>query len=133
MISQLADQMSAEIVLGSISSVKDAVNWLSYTYLYVRMLRNPQLYGIGTTDLLQSDPTLINKRQELVHSAASILQKSHLIKYDRASGLLQSTAQGKIAAHYYIKCESMQVYAENMTPTMNTIDIFRLFSLSKEF
>jgi len=27
----------------------------------------------------------------------------------------------------------MQVYAENMTPHMNTIDIFRLFSLSKEF
>ena len=41
LISQLADQMSAEIVLGSISSVKDAVNWISYTYLYVRMLRNP--------------------------------------------------------------------------------------------
>jgi len=44
--------MSAEIVLGSISSVKDAVNWLSYTYLYIRMLRNPQLYSIGTSDLL---------------------------------------------------------------------------------
>ena len=44
--------MSAEIVLGSISSVKDAVNWLSYTYLYVRMLRNPQLYGIGSSDLI---------------------------------------------------------------------------------
>ena len=41
LISQLADQMSAEIVIGSISSVKDAVNWISYTYLYVRMLRNP--------------------------------------------------------------------------------------------
>jgi pre-mRNA-splicing helicase BRR2 len=80
--------MSAEIVLGSISSVKDAVNWLSYTYLYVRMLRNPQLYGIGSSNILQDDPTLITKRQELVHSAASLLQKSHLIKYDRASGLL---------------------------------------------
>lgn len=84
--------MSAEIVLGSISSVKDAVNWISYTYLYVRMLRNPQLYGVSSSDLSQSDPTLINKRHELVHSAATLLQKSHLIKYDRASGLLQSTA-----------------------------------------
>lgn len=65
--------MSAEIVLGSISSVKDAVNWLSYTYLYVRMLRNPLLYGIGSGNVLQEDPTLINKRQELVHSAAILL------------------------------------------------------------
>lgn len=47
MISALADQMSAEIVLGTISNVKEAVNWLAYTYLYVRMLRNPALYGIN--------------------------------------------------------------------------------------
>jgi replicative superfamily II helicase len=38
--------MSAEVVLGTISNVKEAVNWLAYTYLYVRMLRNPSLYGI---------------------------------------------------------------------------------------
>ena len=41
MIASLADQLSAEIVLGTISNVKEAVNWLAYTYLYVRMLRNP--------------------------------------------------------------------------------------------
>ena len=38
--------MSAEIVLGTICNVKEAVNWLAYTYLYVRMIRNPQLYGV---------------------------------------------------------------------------------------
>lgn len=27
----------------------------------------------------------------------------------------------------------MQIYAENMKPHMNTIDLFRLFALSKEF
>ena len=46
MVSQLADQLSAEVVLGTISNVKEAVEWLSYTYLYVRMMRNPQLYGM---------------------------------------------------------------------------------------
>lgn len=133
MISQLADQMSAEIVLGTISNVKEAVNWLAYTYLYVRMLRNPALYGIDATQASSEDPTLIKRRQELVYSAAMVLQKSHMIKFDKVSGALQSTALGKIAAHYYIKCESMQIYAENMKPHMNSIDLFRLFSLSKEF
>ena len=46
MMAQLADHMSAEVVLGTISSVKEAVNWLAYTYLYVRMLRSPDLYGV---------------------------------------------------------------------------------------
>jgi pre-mRNA-splicing helicase BRR2 len=131
LIGQLADQMCAEIVLGSISNVKEAVNWLAYTYLYVRMLRNPVLYKVG--EVTAEDPTLIGRRTDLVHSAAMLLSKSHLIKYDKVSGSLQSTALGKTASHYYIKHQSMQVYSENLKPHMSQIDIFRLFSLSKEF
>jgi len=44
-IGKLADNLNAEIVLGTVQTAADAVNWLGYTYLYVRMLRNPSLYG----------------------------------------------------------------------------------------
>jgi pre-mRNA-splicing helicase BRR2 len=60
MIAQLADQLSAEIVMGTVSNVNEAVDWLQYTYLYVRMVRNPQLYGI--TAVSDQDPTLKVKR-----------------------------------------------------------------------
>ena len=43
-VSNLADQLNAEVALGSVTTLKSAVNWLGYTYLYVRMLRNPSLY-----------------------------------------------------------------------------------------
>lgn len=69
----------------------------------------------------------------LVHSAALKLQNSGMIKYDRRSGALVSTSIGKVASHYYIKCDSMQMYNEELKPQMNTIDVFRLFALSKEF
>lgn len=89
MISQLADQMCAEIVLGTISNTKEAVNWLSYTYLYVRMLRNPALYGIpDPVTSLQNDPTLVKRRHELVHAAATLLSRSNMIRYDKLSGTL---------------------------------------------
>jgi len=130
MISQLADQMCAEIVLGSIANTKEAVNWLAYTYLYVRMFRNPELYGF---EMNKSDPTLIGRRHDLVHAAATLLARSNMVRYDKTSGSLQATALGKIASHYYIKHQSMQVYSEHLKPHMNQIDIFRLFSLSKEF
>jgi activating signal cointegrator complex subunit 3 len=42
----LPDNLNAEIVLGSVSNVKEAVNWLTYTYLAVRMRQNPLVYGI---------------------------------------------------------------------------------------
>ena len=116
MISQLADQLCAEVVLGTISNEKEAVNWLAYTYFYVRMLRNPDLYGVVADP---KDPTLIRRRQELVQAAAQILSRSLMVKYDRLSGSLQSTPLGKIASHYYIKHESMQIYAENLKPHMS--------------
>ncbi|VDK17837.1 unnamed protein product, partial [Anisakis simplex] len=47
MISKLADMLNAEIVLGTINNVSDAMNWMGYTYLYVRMIKAPGLYGIS--------------------------------------------------------------------------------------
>ena len=117
-------------MLGTVANVKEAVNWLAYTYLYVRMLRAPPLYGIPD---LQSDPLLVQHRADLVHTAAMQLSKAGMAKYDRRTGQMQATAVGKVAAYYYIKHNSMSVYNENMKQQMNIIDIFRLFALSKEF
>lgn len=36
-----------QVVLGTISSVNDAIEWLKYTYLYVRMKKNPLCYGVS--------------------------------------------------------------------------------------
>ena len=44
-ISKLPDMLNAEVVLGTISNVTDAMDWLGYTYLYVRMVHSPTLYG----------------------------------------------------------------------------------------
>ena len=37
--------MNAEIALGTVATVGDAVRWLGYTYLFARMQKNPWLYG----------------------------------------------------------------------------------------
>jgi pre-mRNA-splicing helicase BRR2 len=87
-IKKINDIINAEVVLGSILNVKDAVSYLSYTYLFVRMLRNPALYGVTPQDLV-NDPLLLQRRTDLVHSAASMLEKHNMIKYDRKSGALQ--------------------------------------------
>jgi pre-mRNA-splicing helicase BRR2 len=116
--------------LGTVSNVKEAVDWLGYTYLYVRMMKNPSLYG---AHIDKSDPQMVGFRVQLVHAAATLLSHSNMVKYDLRSQKLLPTALGKIASHYYIKYESMQVYTDNLKPHMTMIDIFRLFSLSKEF
>lgn len=92
MISKLPDMLNAEIVAGTIQSVKDAVKWLEYTYLFIRMLRSPQLYGISL-DKIKEDPMLEMHRADLIHTAATVLDKCQLIKYDRKSGQLQGNSK----------------------------------------
>jgi pre-mRNA-splicing helicase BRR2 len=129
---RLADNLNAEVVLGTVHNAAEAVHWLGYTYLYVRMLRNPQLYGI-TPEEYKSDPQLYKRRMDLIHTAATILDKHNLMKYDRKSGNFQVTDLGRVASHYYIPYQSIATYNEHLKPTMSDIDLFRLFSLSVEF
>ena len=48
-----------------------------------------QLYGVPL-DALDTDPRLHERRLDLAHSAASVLDKNNLIKYDRRSGNFQA-------------------------------------------
>jgi len=38
LIKALPDHLNAEIVLGNIQSISEAVEWLSYSFLYVRII-----------------------------------------------------------------------------------------------
>lgn len=75
----------------------------------------------------------ILSRRDLIHTAATLLDKANLIKYDRKSGNFQTTDLGVIASHYYVTHLSMSTYNEHLKPTLGDIELFRLFSLSGEF
>lgn len=132
LVSKMPDMLNAEIVLGTIQNIRDAVTWLGYTYLYIRMLRCPNLYGISH-DKLMEDPLLELHRADLIHSAAMGLDRSGLIKYDRKSGNFQATELGRIASHYYCTHETMATYNQLLKRTLSEIELFRVFSLSGEF
>lgn len=131
MISKMPDMLNAEIVLGTVQNVKDAVTWLGYTYLYIRMMKQPTLYGISY-DKYKEDPILESYRADLIHTAAISLDRSGLIKYDRKSGHFQVTELGRIASHYYCTHETMQTFNQLLKPTLTEIELFRVFSLSGE-
>jgi antiviral helicase SLH1 len=44
-ISGIENALNAEIALGTVTNADEGVRWLGYTYLYVRMRKNPFLYG----------------------------------------------------------------------------------------
>ena len=131
LIGKLADNLNAEIVLGNVRSRDEAVDWLGYTYLFVRMLRSPALYRVGPE--YENDTVLEQRRVDLVHAASHVLEKCSLVKYDRKTGALQPTELGRIASHYYITHNSMMTYNMHIQPGITAIELFRVFALSEEF
>lgn len=131
-VSKLADNLNAEIVLGTIRNRDEAVAWLGYTYLYVRMLRTPSLYSI-TPDYAEDDIFLEQKRADIIHSAATILEKCGLLRYDRKTGIFTTNELARIASHYYITHHSMSTYNQHLRPYLGIIELFRIFALSDEF
>lgn len=130
-IRKLADNLNAELVLGTVRTRDEAVEWLGYTYLYIRMLRSPGIYSVGAD--YSDDEALEQKRVDLIHSAATILEKCKLVKYDKKTGRLQGTELGRIASHYYISHDSMLTYSHHLQPGLSPIELFRVFALSEEF
>jgi len=40
-----------QIALGTVTNIDEAVQWLNYTYLIVRMRKNPIVYGMSYNEL----------------------------------------------------------------------------------
>lgn len=129
----LVDNLNAEVSLGTVSSVSEAVEWLSYTYLFVRMRRNPLVYGLKCTALMD-DPTLYNYRRELVIHAAKELDKARMIRFEPRSESLDSTNLGRTASHFYIKHATMERFNELMERrTLTEADVLAAVSKAQEF
>lgn len=127
MITQLADHLNAEVVLGNIGSLTDALDWIKLTYYPIRVESSPKSYGYDGFSGL--DSFLV----DVLHSAAIVLDKHGLVKYDKKLGIFTMTSLGQVASTYYIRPESISVYNEHIKPYMGPIDLLKVFGLSYEF
>lgn len=129
---KLVDNLNAEIALGTVTSIPEAVQWIGYSYLFVRMRRNPMAYGIDWAEF-QDDPTLVQRRRLLATQAARTLQKSQMIIYNETTEELRSKDIGRIASQYYILHTSIQVFNTMMRPDSSEADILKMIAMSGEF
>ncbi|EKM59388.1 uncharacterized protein PHACADRAFT_137065 [Phanerochaete carnosa HHB-10118-sp] len=128
----MIDALNAEVALGTVANVHDAIRWVGYTYLFVRMRKNPLQYGISW-DEVQEDPYLHSKRTSLVNQAANKLAEARMIAFDRPLGNFVITDLGRIAAKYYIRHNSIEIYNKEFRPKMTEADILAMLCMSTEF
>ncbi|XP_031489870.1 DExH-box ATP-dependent RNA helicase DExH14 isoform X2 [Nymphaea colorata] len=131
-VSSLKDNMNAEVVLGTVTNVREACAWLGYTYLFIRMRTNPLAYGVGWEEVI-ADPLLLSKQRSLIIDAARALDKAKMMRFDEKSGNFYCTELGRIASHFYIRYSSVETYNEMLRRHMNDSEIITMVSHSSEF
>ncbi|KAK2606122.1 putative steryl acetyl hydrolase mug81 [Conoideocrella luteorostrata] len=129
---KLVDNLNAEIALGTVTSIQDAVQWIGYSYLFVRMQRSPTSYGIEWAEI-RDDPNLVQRRRQLATQAARTLQQCQMIIFNEKTEELRSKDIGRIASQYYILHTSIQVFNTMMQPHATEADVLRMISMSGEF
>lgn len=128
----MIDALNAEAALGSVNSITDGVTWLSYTYLFTRMQRNPLVYGMLADEVME-DPQLGSKRLNEITSAAKYLAKCGMLEFDDQSGQLMITEIGRIAARYYITYRTVEIFNEKLRNNMTEADLLAVFGQATDF
>ncbi|XP_056289492.1 activating signal cointegrator 1 complex subunit 3 [Pseudoliparis swirei] len=131
-LDSLSDNLNAEIALGTVTNVEEAVKWLSYTYLYVRMRANPLAYGINHK-AYQMDPSLLLYRKELVVESGRKLDKAKMIRFEERTGYFASTDMGRTASHFYITYNTIETFNELFNSQRTEADILSIVSKAEEF
>ena len=72
----LPDHLNAEIVAGTVKSKQDAMNYLTWTYFFRRLLMNPNYYQLDTLEGEAINEFL----SELVEKTIGELERSGVVE-----------------------------------------------------
>ena len=105
LLNHLKEYLISEITLETITTVPQALSWISSTFLFQvktndfkRLLKNPTHYGLPVG---LNEVTLTKKLQEIVSKDLKELEESKLICYDE-NNHIYSTNFGKTMVLYLI-------------------------------
>lgn len=132
LLAKLIDNLNAEISLGTVTTVDEAVQWLGYTYMYVRMRQNPFAYAIEWKEL-QEDPSLTLRRRNMVVDAARRLHLLQMIVFDENAGAFTAKDLGRTASDFYLLHTSIEIFNQMLSPRATEADVLAMISMSSEF
>ncbi|CAB4009960.1 U5 small nuclear ribonucleo 200 kDa helicase, partial [Paramuricea clavata] len=117
----LHDHFNAEVVTKTVENKQDAVDYLTWTFLYRRMTQNPNYYNLqGVTHRHLSD-----HMSELVENTLSDLNQSKCISIEDDVDVSPLNL-GMISAYYYINYTTIELFSvslNNKTKLKGLIEI----------
>ncbi|XP_022834778.1 putative U5 small nuclear ribonucleoprotein 200 kDa helicase [Spodoptera litura] len=125
---RLHDHMNAEIVTKTIENKQDAVDYLTWTFLYRRLTQNPNYYNLqGVTHRHLSDHL-----SELVETTLTDLEQSKCIAIEDDMDV-QPLNLGMIASYYYINYTTIELFSLSLTNKTKIRGLLEIISSAAEY
>lgn len=97
---QLHDHINAEVVNGTIASKQDGVDFLSWTYFYRRLTRNPAYYHLEES----GEEAVAAFLSDLIEGTLADLQSAGCLEIDEVdNATVRPLTLGRVASYYYLK------------------------------
>ena len=116
----LCEHLNSEIVLGTITDIQSALNWIQSTYFYVRVRKNPRQYKFeASLDQLEV------KLRELIVRSLNDLDRNGLVTFDELFDI-RALPPAALMSRYYLAFDTMKLFAgvkgqEDMPALLNAL------------
>jgi activating signal cointegrator complex subunit 3 len=126
--------INAEIVSGTIATRQDAVDYLTWTYLFRRLVKNPSYYGVEDS----SPKALTLFLSNLVRKVLYDLETAKCIEPPDASeegdpNALQFTVLGRLCSYYYLSHITAQHFDSRIDADFDHVALLRIMCEAQEF
>jgi len=124
----LHDHFNAEIVTKIIENKQDAVDYLTWTFLYRRMTQNPNYYNLQGV----SHRHLSDNLSELVENTLSDLEQSKCISIEDEMDITPLNL-AMIAAYYYINYTTIELFSMSLNAKTKIRGLIEIISNAAEY
>ena len=125
----LTDHLNAEIAAGTLSSRSHCIDYLTWTYFFRRLTKNPAFYNVDITDANGVN----NYLKELVERTLKKLELAECIELDVDSDTIRPTTMGYLTSFYYLSHESIKQLGDSLKTPKGIGELIDILSKAKEF
>jgi antiviral helicase SLH1 len=124
----LADHLGAEVSSGSVKTKQDALDFLTWTFLFRRIHKNPTYYGIED----HSEEGVNKWIVDLVDKTMDDLAESGCLNI-MSGGNVSATPFLQISSYYYLSHKTIRMFLQRMKPDSGLMEILSCLCRSTEY
>lgn len=123
----LHDSLNAEVAAGVIRNKQDAVDYLTWTFMYRRLTQNPNYYNLQGVSCRH----LSDHLSELVENTISDLEASRCVEVEEES--VAPANLGLIATYYYTYYTTIERFGSSLTSKTKLKGLLEILASASEY